>query len=155
MEDDPRDIWLPGSFVPIEQREDTKPAEALGILLRPDGKMHDEVHHLRNKVTKWAENLRLGKIPKEAAWYCLNSTIMKTIKYPLLATTLSRHEVHKVMSPLLCVSLNSFGIQKRLPHALVCGTLCSQGLGICDPFWSQLIQHLWVILQQSHQQTPT
>ena len=53
------------------------------------------------------------------------------------------------------MSLSSCGIQKRLPRALVYGTLQSWGLGIRDPFWSQLIQHLQVILWQSHQQTPT
>jgi hypothetical protein len=50
---------------------------------------------------------------------------------------------------------NSCGIQKNLPRKLVYGTLRSRGLGIQDPFWTQLIQHLQVILRQFHRNTPT
>ena len=46
VDDDPGDIWLPSSLVPIERCKVTKPAEALGILSRPDGKMHTKVQHL-------------------------------------------------------------------------------------------------------------
>jgi hypothetical protein len=110
---------------------------------------------LREKVFKWSDGLRTGRVKKDAAWYCLNSTIMKTIEYPLIATTFSQKEVHQFMHPLLKAALNSCGVQKNLPRKLVYGTLRSRGLGIQDPFWTQLIQHLQVILRQHHRDTPT
>ena len=59
------------------------------------------------------------------------------------------------MSPFLSTALNSCGIQKRLPRPLVYGSLCTRGLGIHDPFWTQLIQHLQAILHHTHRDTPT
>lgn len=155
IDEAPGDIWLPGSQDPIERRSVDQPAEALGIQGRPDGKMHDEVLYLRDRVFAWSDGLRTGSIKKETAWYCFNATIMKTIEYPLLATTFSRQDIHQFMKPLLRAALNSFGVQKNLPRKLVYGTLKSRGLGIQDPFWTQLIQHLQVILRQAHRSTPT
>ena len=94
-------------------------------------------------------------IDRDMAWYCLNATMMKTIEYPLTATTLSRHDIHLVMKPLLRSALNKVGVQKNMPRKLVYGTLRSRGLGLRDPYWSQLIQHLQVILRHSHRNTPT
>ena len=117
--------------------------------------MQDEVQFLRQKVSSWTEGIRTGRVPNKVAWYCLNSTIMKTIRYPLTATNFSRRDTQQFMQPLLKVALNSCGVQRRLPRALVYGTLRARGLGIRDPFWSQLIQHCQVILRQTHRVTPT
>ena len=59
------------------------------------------------------------------------------------------------MKPILKVALNKCGVQKRLPRKLVYGTLRSRGLGLKDPYWIQLIQHLLAILRHSHRDTPT
>jgi hypothetical protein len=123
IEEAPGNLWLPGNADPIERRSVQQPAEALGIFGRPDGSMQDEVKYLRDRVFTWAGGLRTGHVRKDAAWYCLNATIMKTIEYPLLATTLSRQDIHQFMSPLLKVTLNSFNVQKNLPQKLVYGTL--------------------------------
>ena len=155
IEDMPGDLWLPGTLQPIERRPPTQFAEALGIRARPDGRMIDEVKFLRHKVSVWCDRLRTGMIEKDVAWYCLNATIMKTIEYPLTATTFSRQDVHQVMKPLLRSALNKFGVQKNMPRKLVYGTLRSRGLGLRDPYWSQLIQHAQVILRHSHRNTPT
>jgi hypothetical protein len=155
VKESPGELWLPGEVDPIERRSVTESAEALGIHGRPDGQTADEVKFLRERVLTWADNLRTGQIKKELAWYCLNSTILKTIEYPLMATTLTRHDTHQIMQPLLKAALNSCGIQKNLPGKLVYGTLRSRGLGIQDPFWTQLIQHLQAILRQFHRNTLT
>jgi hypothetical protein len=119
LDEAPGDLWLPGTASPIEQRSLQQPAEALGIFGRPDGDiMRDEVKYLQDRVFTWSDGLCMGHIRKDAAWYCLNTTIMKTIEYPLLATTLSRQDIHQIMSPLLKVVLNSFNVQKNLKISL-------------------------------------
>ena len=70
---------------------------------------------------------------KEMVWYCLNATIMMTIEYPLTGTTFSWQETQQFIKPLLKVALNSFGIQRRLPTALMYSTLRARGLGIQNP----------------------
>ena len=80
MDDAPGDLWLPSSPAPIEHREVSTPAKALGIMSCPEGQMEDEVCHLQLKVVQWTENLKNCQVPKDVAWYCLNITIMKTIE---------------------------------------------------------------------------
>jgi hypothetical protein len=104
VEESPGELWLPGAVDPIERRLVTESAEALGIHGRPDGQTADEVKYLRERVLTWADNLRTGQIKKELAWYCLNSTILKTIEYPLMATTLTHQDTHQIMQPLLKAS---------------------------------------------------
>jgi hypothetical protein len=129
----------------------------LGIQGRPDGKKLDDFKYLHDWVVAGSDGLRTGHFRKEAAWLCINFTIsMKTIEHPLLATTFTHHEVHQFMKPLLrIVALNSFNVEKDLPRKLVYGTLRSLGLGIQDPFCTQLIQHLQVILRRALRKTPT
>ena len=117
--------------------------------------MIDEVKFLRQKFLEWSDCLRTGFLEKDVAWYCLNATIMKTIEYPLTATTFSRQDVHQFMQPLLRSALNRLVVQKHRPRKLVYGTLQSRGLGLRDPYWTQLIQHIQVILRHSHCDTPT
>ena len=136
VEESTGNLWLPGSLSPVERCLSSIVAEALGMFTHPNGHMKDEVRHLRQKVLTWMDGLRTGKVSKHMVWYCLNATIMKTLEYPLVATTFSCQETLQFMKPLLKVALNSFGIQKHLPRALVYGTLQWRGLGIQDPFWT-------------------
>jgi hypothetical protein len=127
--------------------------KALGIFSRPDGKMYDEVRFLKSKAKLWADNLRVNRIGKEDAWYCLNSTIMKTIKDPLVATSLTAKQCKAIMSPMLTAGLHSIGIQRNLPQVLVYGPIQYQGLGVRDPWATQLIEHLHCILRHCTRDT--
>ena len=97
--------------------------EALGIQTRLDGGMDDEVEYLKNKVLTWCTMLRTQKIYGYEAWYCLVSTIMKSIEYPLAATTFSREQVDDIMRPLFKTALNMCNIQRHLPRKLLYGPI--------------------------------
>jgi len=43
--------------------------------------MEDQVEALLAKVAKWVDGIRTKCINATNAWYCLNSTIMKTLEY--------------------------------------------------------------------------
>ena len=85
----PTELYLQQGQVINKRLEVNQAQEALGIQIRPDGNMKDEVKYLQQKAIKWADALRTRKIQPYEAWYCLNAMIMKTIEYPLMATTLS------------------------------------------------------------------
>jgi len=93
--------------------------EALGIQTRPDGKMQDERDYLLQKASQWAETVRSKQLSRSEAWYCVQSTIMKTLEYPLVATSLSRSDVDTIMTPILKAILPKLGIQKKIPHSLL------------------------------------
>jgi hypothetical protein len=101
--------------------------------------MKDQVEYLRGKAVAWSDALRTKRLTPGEAWYCLNSTIMKTIEYSLMATTISKDEMAYIMAPILSAALPKSKIQSRMPRDLVYGTLESRGLGIHNPWHTQHI----------------
>jgi len=63
--------------------------------------MEDQVVAMQAKVAKWVDGIRTKRINATNAWHCLNSTIMKTLECPLMATTLTEEESGAIMWPLL------------------------------------------------------
>ena len=73
--------------------------KTLGVTLAPDGNKKDIIQALLEKATKWADLVQSGHLLREEAWRALNSTIMKGLEYPLLATTLTEEETDIIFSP--------------------------------------------------------
>jgi len=123
----------------IECLEVTEARKTLGIWSRPDGLMIDKVNALKSKALKWADAVRTKHINPTEAWYSINHTIMKTIKYPLAATSISKKDMQDIMRPILQAALPKVRIQKHFPCKLVYGTLMSKGFGVYNPSASQVI----------------
>ena len=126
-------LTLPGGAT-VEHLSVNTSKEALGIQIRPDGGMDDEVEYLKNKVLTWCTMLRTQKIYGYEAWYCLISTIMKSIEYPLAATTFSREQIDNIMCPLFKTALNMCNIQRHLPRKLLYGPIQYRGCGLKDHY---------------------
>ena len=154
-EDRPGELYLQQGLHRVTRHEVTTSNEALGIQTRPDGKMDDQLHHLQEKVQFWCEAIRTKKLASAEAWYCLSSTITKTIEYSLTATYFSRDEIDSIMKPLLQAALRLCGLQRNMPRKLVYGPKESRGCGLKDPFWLQLILHVTTILKHQEQDTPS
>ena len=129
--------------------------EALGIMTRPDGKMKDEREYLIQKTQAWADAIRTKKISRGDAWHALQTTIMKTLECPLMATSLSRRDVDSIMAPVFKAILPKLGLQKRFPHTLLYGSNSVQGGNVRDIYASQLVDHLQAILRHQHRLTPS
>jgi len=156
LEEIPGELYLfnRGQAKQIAKLTPHQAKEALGIYSRPDGDMKEELAYLIQRAKEYAESCRIGKYSKKEAWYCLNSTIMRTIEYPLMATSFTRDQCDKIMRPLKS-AIQKAGVQKKLPHKLLYGPLSAQGLNIKDPYWSQLISHLQAIQRHIHRDTPS
>jgi hypothetical protein len=59
-----------------------------GVHLAPDGNNKQQHLQMKEKAIKWADSMRTGVIPKDDAWLAFNSTIWKTLLYPLPALRL-------------------------------------------------------------------
>ncbi len=139
----------------IERLEPHQARLALGIPVRHDGNMTDVIQRLKDKAIKWADALRSSHIRKSDAWYTLNCTIMKTIAFPLMATTIKRKEFKSIMAPIYKAALRKSGVQWLLPRKLVYGTHRTQALALFHPWITQLIEHLHAILRHGTRPTPT
>lgn len=98
--------------------------------------MTDEVNHLKSKVTEWCENLRTKGFSKKETWHSFQSSIMRTLQYPLLATCMIKKEINKIMSPLLQTVLSRAGICKTISRDIVYSSLEHKGLNVAD-LWVQ------------------
>jgi hypothetical protein len=135
-------ITATGTTHVLERAEITKGTMALGIMFSANGSMKDEVLHLRSKGTQWADKLRTAKITKTEAWFALNQCILRTIHYPLLATTISKEDFGFILSPILKVALPKSGICRNMPRAVVYSSRKYRGLGIANPWVHQGISKL-------------
>ena len=153
----PGDLFLRNQGRPevIDRLEVTEARETLGIWSRPDGLMKDEVEALKQKALKWADAVRTKRINPTEAWYSVNHTIMKTIEYPLAATSISPSDMQDIMRPILQAALPKARIQRHFPRKLVYGTLQSEGFSVYDPSITQLIEHVHSIVRHSHMDSPS
>ena len=122
--------------------------ETLGVMQAMDGNNKAEILHLRGKAEEFADALRTGFLKKNDAWYALTATILKTIEYPMAATTLAEHEWDHIMVPILKAGLPRSGIERNFPRDILYGPKSLQGLGILHPWYHQEIVHLLVCLKQ-------
>jgi hypothetical protein len=156
----PGELTLPsltedGERVTIERLDVTEARKALGVKSRHDGKETDNVKFFRNKTSEWADHVRTNKMRSSDAWKALESTIMKGLEYPLMATCLSEKQCTDVMAPALMAALPASGIQSRFPRKLLYGPLAAQGLGLPSIFTSQTIAHCEACLRHGDQDTLT
>ncbi|MGL5936571.1 MAG: endonuclease/exonuclease/phosphatase family protein [Cetobacterium sp.] len=153
--DHPFDLFLAEGTAKVERLEVYQAKKALGILARPDGKMTDEIKELQRKIRSWCDGIRTKRIHPEEAWYSLNATIMKTLEYPLTATTFTQKQCKDLLRPVLKTALPLCRIQRRMPRDLVHGSLRVRGLNIPNLYWTQLIHHLHSIQRHMHRNTPS
>src|SRR5688572_7483768 len=67
----------------------TEARESLGVFLSIDGDNSAKIRKLRNKAEEFADAIRTSKLSHDDAWYALNSTILKTLEYPMIAINLT------------------------------------------------------------------
>ena len=113
--------------------------ETLGVMQAMDGNNKAEILHLRGKAEEFADAIRTGFLKKNDAWYALNSTILKTMEYPMAVTTIKEQEWNHIMVPILKASLPRSGIERNFPRDVLYGPKRMQGFGILHPWYHQEI----------------
>lgn len=78
-----------------------------------------------------SEKVRVGHlISLDAASAPFSSTVMKTLKYPLLALILPEAGYSKIMAPVLSGGLSNIDICRSMARSLVYNSTMNKGLGI-------------------------
>ena len=133
----------------LERHDPSIATETLGVWQAMDGNNQLEIQALRKKTEDFAESMRTGFLSKADAWYALNSSILKTLEYPMVATTISRKSWEYIMAPILKVGLPRSGIARNFPRAVLYGPKSLQGFGIIHPWYHQELMHLITCVQQA------
>ena len=129
--------------------------EMLGIYIAPDGNQHTQFKIMREKSSTWAQYMAQGTLTTEVSWNTLNTTIIKSLEYPLAATTFTDEELTSIIAPALQAGLPSSGICRSFPRAILYGSPSAQGLGLHNLYHTQNIRHIKDIVDQSWKNTPS
>jgi hypothetical protein len=121
----------------ITRLEPHQACETLGVYLAPDGNLDAQFNKMFKAVNTWVDGLRTGKISKTEVWLALQSTILRTLYYPLPATRLTKSQCEAILSPLLHYCLPALGICRSFPRKLLFSTLDYMGLNFLHIFTLQ------------------
>ena len=96
--------------ITLDRLEAHKARETLGVFIAMNGNHDTQTAELLKSAHRWASRVRSSRFSHTEAWFSLNYCIMKTLKYPLMATSLSRDQCDSIMKPILDAALPALGI---------------------------------------------
>ena len=82
---------------------------------------------MTEKVKKWSSSIRKSYILRLSAYIAVNTTIMKSLGYPLAALTLTETQCDKLMGSILNAALPKMGIVKNIGSHYLYGPKEAQG----------------------------
>ena len=108
-----------GLRCPLSNLAPNEARRMLGVYLAADGNNTTQVNEMRIEAEVWQDKLRVGHLNRSDAWLALNTTVTKSLEYPLLATTLSMDECTHIMAPIIYAGLPDAGICRNTARSLV------------------------------------
>ena len=129
--------------------------EMLGVYIAPNGAQTKQAMEMRKKAAQWGLHIKAGSLRRYESWVTLNTTILKSLEYPLAATTLAADELHSIIAPALIPGLQSSGFGKSFPRAILYAPFDAQGMGVHNLYHTQSIRHVKDIVDQTWRRTPS
>ena len=80
--------------VEVDQTEET-----LGVFLAPTGTLTGQLNKFKAKIQQWTEQMAAGRLSKSEMWTAVQSTILRTLAYPLLAIKVTIQDWDKILGP--------------------------------------------------------
>lgn len=145
IDDSPADIYMNNKDQVREKVERLEPHEArrtLGVRLAPDGNNNAQYDHMVKSAVSWAQKINGSHIKQHDVWTALQTTIIKTMEYPLRATTLKQRECDKIQTEYLRAALPNAGFPFTFPRDVLFGPKELGGLGIRRLYLTQGIDHI-------------
>jgi hypothetical protein len=93
MQDSPGEVWVNDLYNDRKVLKRLEPHQAyktLGVFLAPDGNLSKQFNKMRAAAVEWADGIHTGNLRKEEVWIALQSTVLRTLAYPLPALRLTR-----------------------------------------------------------------
>ena len=141
--------------VELDRLEVYEARETLGVFIAMDATQDTQEEEMLGTTHCWADRVRSGRLNHAEAWFSLNLCIMKTLEYPLMATSLSKAQCATIMQPILDAGLPALGLNRHMPHIVVYGPKRYQGVGIPDLWMLQGILKLWLAIAHGDANTIT
>ena len=118
----------------------------------PSGNEESEVSCLQNKVKIWSAKIRYNPLQRHDVQRAVQMTIMRTLRYGLVATALTYDECDLISRHLIRGVLPKMGIVRSAYTTLATSTSAMQGVGLIHLYILQLVDHLEVICNHGGEQ---
>ena len=140
----------------LEQKRSNEARETLGVWQAPDGNEKAQKTKLLEKVDAWSSNITGSCINRKNTTWAVRTTIGKSIRYPLAATTLSEKQCKEVENKLTRAAYGKMGVVRTAPKYLGASPKELGGLGINTGIHeNQMIDQISMTLQHGHTDTAT
>jgi hypothetical protein len=116
--------------VPVESS-----TQALGIYFNPSGCMKAHFLYLKEKCQIWANKIMKSKLPRADVVTAMQCTIMKTVEYGLVATSLNREQCDVFSNIILLATLPKSEIYRNLSRKPIFSSSRFQGFGLKHPYY--------------------
>jgi hypothetical protein len=158
IHDSPGDLYVNDIFgvrKVVKRLEPYQAYETLGIFLALDGNLEAQLQKMKNVAIKWTDNLRTGSLGRSDVWIALQSTILRTLTYPLPALRLTKAQCESILAPILQYCLPAMRICRNFPRSLVFSTLDYMGLNILHLYYIQEIARIKDVIFHTFNDTLT
>ena len=99
-----------GTIKPLERLDPAEARRTLGVRIALDGNNNEEVKFRMSQASKWADAIRSGRLPRPLTWLSMTTSILRSLVYPLPATTFTSQECSAILRPVLLAGLPASGI---------------------------------------------
>ena len=123
--------------------------------IAPSGYSIEQTKRLLYITTSWADRVISVYIRKTEAWYYFQSTIKKSLEYPLVAPTMTHKQFHSVESTALCSALKASGLPSNLQIYLVAGPQSFPGLNNGNIYGTQGRKHIYALMDHGYSKNTT
>lgn len=126
----------------LRQLEPHMAERTLGVRLAPDGNMKTQSNFMRAQALQWCNSIAKGFFDQRLMYQALSTTIMKSLEYPLPATTLSSVQCDYIMKPIYKLCLPKLKVVGTFPISLRYSAIQHFGLQLPNLYWLQGYYHL-------------
>eukprot|EP00957_Ditylum_brightwellii_P118905 9068504-Ditylum_brightwellii.AAC.1 len=89
--------------------------------MSPDGSSTQQRIELEKSTKAWADRVRSGHLQSSDALHYYQTTIQKSLEFPLLATAVSADDCQKIEQPALKIALKASSLPSNFPCAVLFG----------------------------------
>ena len=124
--------------------------KSLGVISAATGNEENQLERMHEFIKSWVAALNVGKLPPHMNLQAMNTRILRTLLYPLPATSLTPQNCADLESSLYRESLPKCGISSKLPLTIRYCATRYMGLGITRFGIIQGLYHLSEFVENYH-----
>ena len=139
----------------VHQLNPTDARETLGVFQAAHGSEEAQVNKLKKKAKDWVGNIKQSALRRDEVRCAVDTTIGRTLQYPLQATAMSTKQCKDIDKVFLAGALPKTGIVRTAPRDLVFAPDTILGFNFVDTDRKQLAEHVMKILDHGSEETLT